>query len=140
MKDAPPGRENENAPEIVLRDGNLRSATWRSEGEYGPLFNTKITKLYRDNDGNPRETATLGSKDLLRASELARETHYEVLKRQRDHAQDRKSERDDETRESSEDWHDEDKRRDDVKRDRFKEERKPSREMRRAKPRDRAAR
>ena len=139
MKNAPPGRENDNAPDFVLRDGNLRSATWRSEGEYGPLFNTKITKLFRDNDGEFRETSTLGSKDLLRAGELARETHAEVLKRQREHTQERLNERDDMQRDS-EDWHDEDKSRDEIKRDRFKEERKPPRGTRRTKPRDRAAR
>ena len=140
MNDTSPDQKNENAPEFLLRDGNLRSATWRSEGEYGPLFNTRITKLYRDNEGNPRETSTLGSKDLLRASELARETHYEVLKRQRDHAQDRKADRDERQGDFQEEWHDDTKRRDEIQRDRFKEERTPSRGTRRAKPRDRAAR
>lgn len=140
MTDAPPGRNKDNAPEIVLRDTNLRSATWITEGEYGPMFNTRITKLYRDEDGNPQETATMGSKDLLRVSELARETHYKILARQRKHAQERKAEREDNQPELSEDWHDDDKRRDEIKRERFKDERKPVRGTRRAKPRDRAAR
>lgn len=140
MTDAPPGRNKDNAPEIVLRDGNLRSATWRSEGEYGPLFNTKITKLYRDEDGNPQETSTLGSKDLLRVSELARETHYKILARQRKHVQERNAQREDNQQELSEDWYDDDKRRDEIQRERFKDERKPARGTRRTNPRDRAAR
>lgn len=147
MKDTPTnqGAENivrkENAPEFVLRDGNLRSATWRSEGEFGSLFNTRLTKLYRDEDGNPRETSTLGSKELLRASELARETHREVLMRQRTHAQEKQNTKSQsEQRDFTEEWHDEDKSRGDIKRERFKEERTPSRGTRREKPRDRAAR
>ncbi|KCZ61421.1 hypothetical protein HY36_16760 [Hyphomonas atlantica] len=134
-------QNSESAPNFVLRDGALRSATWRSEGEYGPLFNTRITKLYRDEDGNPRETATLNSKDLLQVSELARETHREVLMRRRAHSQEKqKSETRDEQRDFAEDWHDEESSRQDIARERFKEERKPSRGARRAKPRDRAAR
>lgn len=141
MNDTSPDQKNENAPEFVLRDGNLRSATWRSEGEYGPLFNTRITKLYRDNEGNPRETSTLGSKDLLRASELARETHQAILSRQRDLPKDKRPEKDNgEQRDFTEEWHDDDKSRADIKRERFKDERQPSQGTRREKPRDRAAR
>ena len=136
MTETKPSQSSENAPEIVLRDGNLRSATWRSEGEYGPLFNTRITKLYRDDDGNPRETSTLGSKDLLRASELARETHQEVLKRQREPVKERKAERGEQRPAVSEEWHDDTQRRDEIKRQRFKQDRQPSR----GKPRKRQTR
>ena len=139
MKKDPPGQVNDNAPEFVLPDGNLRSSTWRTEGKYGPLFNTRITKIFRDDDGEFRETSTLGSKDLLRAGELARETHAEVLKRQREHAKERRDERED-MQHQPDSWHDEVKRRDEIKRERFKDERQPSRGTRRAKPRDRAAR
>lgn len=132
---------SDNAPEIVLRDGALRSATWQSEGEYGPLFNTRITKLYRDDEGNPRETSTLGSKDLLRVSELARETHREVLSRQRSHSQEKQAPKtQDEQQEFAEEWHDEDRSRKEIARDRFKEERSPAKASRRSKPRDRTAR
>ena len=127
--------QNDNSPEFVLRDGNLRSATWRSEGEYGPMFNTKLTKIYRDEDGEFRETSTLNANDLLRVAELARETHQEVLGRQRDHSQERRNERDD-----MQDWHDEDKHRDEIKRERFKDERGSSKTQRRSKPRERKAR
>jgi hypothetical protein len=139
MNNKPPGQKKENAPEFVLRDGSLRSATWRSEGEFGPLFNTRITKLYRDDEGNPQETSTLGSKDLLRVSELARETHYKVLARQRANAQERKTERVENQPELSEDWHDEDKSRAEIKRERFKQDR-TAQGTRRGRPRDRAAR
>ncbi len=131
---------SENAPEFVLRDGNLRSATWRSEGKFGPLFNTRITKLYRDDEGNPRETSTLGSKDLLRAGELARETHQEVLKRQRERSQGRKPEERGPESQRTMDWHDDDKSRADISRARFKEERTSSNGTRRDKSRDRVAR
>ncbi len=127
MNDTKSSQSSENAPEIVLRDGNLRSATWRSEGEYGPLFNIRITKLYRDDDGNRRETPTLSSKDLLRASELARETHQEVLKRQRELAKERTAERDEKQPSFSEEWHDDTQSRDEIKPERFKQERQPSR-------------
>ncbi len=127
----------DNAPEFILRDGNLRSATWRAEGEYGPLFNTRITKLYRDEDGRPQETSTLGSKDLLRVSELARETHQEIVSRQRDHSQSkRKAPEQSQQRGTRDEWHDEDKTRAEISRERFKEQRQSSRPSRRAPSRD----
>ena len=92
MTDRETETQESNAPDFVLRDGNLRSATWRAEGEFGPMYNTRITKTYRDEDGSFRETTTLSAKDLLRVSELARETHHEVLGRQREHALERRAE------------------------------------------------
>ena len=138
MNDTPnTNGKDKNAPDFVLRDGNLRSAVWREEGEYGPMFNTRITKLYRDEDGQPKETTTLSAKDLLRVSELARETHHEVLGRQRDHALERKTEKQVDTNQNGE-FFDDEMSRSEIQRERFKEQR--SQGARRSKPRERKAR
>ena len=122
-------QENSNAPLFELRDGNLRSATWEREGEYGPQYSTKMTKLYKNDDGDFRETTSFGSKELLRLSELARETHQEILLRQREHAHNRKS-----NREKSE-------RSDERDQSRFKNDRQSSSRKRgTGKPRDSRAR
>ncbi len=132
--------DESNPPEIDLRDGDLRSATWRNEGKYGPFFKTRITKIYRDEDGNFREAETLSAKDLLRVSELARETHQKIVERQREHRLERDQDQSKETQpEFSEDWHDDDKSRDDIQRERFKQERQPSRGTRRPRQRSRKA-
>ncbi len=112
-----------NAPEIDLRDAKLRSATWEEQGKYGPMYNTKITKMYRDGNGHIQETDVLSSQDLLRVSELALETHREVLERKRSRALERKAERNNSRQKHSENFHDDEKSRSEIKRERFQEKR-----------------
>lgn len=77
---------SENKPEATIRDGNLKATIWRNEGERGPFFNVTISKTYRDQNGELRDTHSLGSDDLLRASELTREVHHVVNKLYREQA------------------------------------------------------
>ena len=113
--------ENEKgpAPDIVLNDGALRAAAWREEGEYGPFWNTKITRRYTNADGDVRETSSLRERDLLPASELTAEAYRNIRERKRELTQERNRDR-----AQSEDWHDEDKTRKEIKRDRFKQDRR----------------
>lgn len=86
-------RQNDNAgdrPVIDLKDGPLRAASWRKDGEYGPMFNTKITRTYADDQGRFHETGYLREQDLLPAAELARETHQAIKDRKQEYEQSRK--------------------------------------------------
>lgn len=112
-------KEKGPSPEIELHDGSIRAASWREDGEYGPYYNTKITRRYRNDEGEIRETSSLRERDLLTAANLAQETHRTIRERKRELTQER-----DQDRNQSEDWHDEDKSRKDIKRERFKEERR----------------
>lgn len=73
-----------NAPEIVKKDGALRAAAWREEGEYGSFYNTKLTRYYKDSEGEVRETSTLRERDLLPAAELTREIAREIKNRKQE--------------------------------------------------------
>jgi len=138
MSEGPPGRSNGQgqAPEIVRRDGALRGAAWQENGEYGPFFNTKISRYYKDRDSEIQETTSLREKDLLPAAELAREMHQAIRAFKRDHVQSKEQSRDDE---HTEVWHDDEMIRDEIKRESFKKSR-ASNGKRRSKPRDRSAR
>ena len=119
-------KEKGPSPDIVLTDGALRAASWREEGEYGPFYNTKITRRYTNADGEVRETSSLRERDLLPAAELTTEVHRTIRERKREQSQEKSRELSrEETREyeQNEDWHDENKSRKDIKRERFKEER-----------------
>lgn len=120
-------------PEFDLRDGALRAAVWRQEGEYGDMFNTRITRIYTADDGEIRETSTLREKDLLPAAQLASKVYDGI----RDLKRDQKAECGEDRREA--DFHDEDKTRKDIQRERFKSERS-GRGTRREKPPERGAR
>lgn len=117
-----------NSPEIVLRDGALRAAAWRSDGEYGPQYNTKLSRYYKDDDGEIRETSSMRERDLLPAAELSAEMHREIRDRKREHKQEHRQEQ----------WHDDTKSRDEIKRERFSKDRSAGKQRR--KPRDRSAR
>ena len=119
------------APDIVLTDGSLRAASWREDGQYGPFYNTKITRRYTNADGEVRETSSLRERDLLPAAELTSEIRREILERKRDRAHKQSQERtpsqsnQPEPEDHGEDWHDEEMSRKDIKRERFKQDRRP---------------
>lgn len=138
MSEGPPGRSNGQgqAPEIVRRDGVLRGAAWQENGEYGPFFNTKISRSYKDRDGEIQETTSLREKDLLPAAELAREMHQAIRAFKRDRTQSKEQNREDK---HTEIWHDDEMTRDEINRESFKKSRSPN-GKRHAKPRDRKAR
>lgn len=112
------------SPELVLTDGALRAASWREEGEYGPFFNTKITRRYTNADGEVRETTSLRERDLLPASALAAEAHRTIRNRKRELAQDR-TEVQAKSSDQNEEWWPEDMTPREIAQARFKKDRQP---------------
>lgn len=80
-------------PEDTLRDGALKATIWKNEGEKGPFYNATITKTYRDDRGEYRDTHSFSSNDLLRVSELSRKAHNRVLDLKREQAPDKSNDR-----------------------------------------------
>lgn len=123
-------------PDIDLRDGALRSATWLTPGENRLLSSTAYTRTYPDKEGQLKVTSNMRSQDHAPLIELIRETRLEIVQRERAYKRGLREERE---TSSQEEWHAEDASRGDVKRERFKKERS-DRGTRRPKPRDRSAR
>lgn len=137
MSEAPPGGNDRQskAPEIVLTDGALKAASWREEGEYGPFFNTKITRRYTNADGEVRETGSLRERDLLPAAELAGEVHRTIRDRKREQTLDRTQSHAKENACQTEDWHDDTLTDREVREQRFRKDREP-RQTQRKRPRN----
>lgn len=144
-------QQAKKTPEKVWRDGNIKATMFRNEGalrEDGSrtpdFFSTGVTKVYRDKDGEWRETHFLSGTENLKAEKLRGTAYrYEQHLRQKDRENTRNQLATDRKRVEeamrNEDFHDEDKSRADIKRERFKQERN-SRGTRREKPRERKAR
>src|SRR3546814_15987372 len=64
-----------NPPRDVLRDGNLKASVWRNESEKGPFYSDNLSRVYRDDQGDLRDSQSFASGDLLRVPELARKTY-----------------------------------------------------------------
>lgn len=75
-------RENGNAdkqkqPENIW-DGNIKASIWRNEGESGVFHSVTFSRVYEDRDGNPRDAHGFSGTDVLKVSELARESYSKV--------------------------------------------------------------
>ena len=82
--------EDRNQPRDILRDGNLKASIWRNEGEKGPFYSANLARVYRDDQGELRDSQSFSGGDLLRVSELARKTYDRTQELRRE---DRESER-----------------------------------------------
>lgn len=70
-------------PEETLREGPLKAAIWRNEGENGAYHQVTLARTYKDRDGNLQDTQSFRARDMLGLSELARRAHHEVHDRDR---------------------------------------------------------
>ena len=112
------GRE----PDMILTDGALKAASWREDGEYGPYFNTRITRRYTNKEGEVRETNSLRERDLLPAAELAGEVRRSIVERKREQAQDR-TQSNEPNKPHTEDWHDDTLTDREIRQQSFKQDR-----------------
>lgn len=71
-------------PEETLREGSLKAAIWRNEGENGAYHSVTVARTYKNRDGQLQDTQSFRAKDLLGLSELARQTHHTVQDRDRE--------------------------------------------------------
>lgn len=65
----------QNGPRETIRDGMLKSAIWRNEGENGPYYSATLSRTYKDQNGDLRDTHSFSGTELLRVSELARKSY-----------------------------------------------------------------
>ncbi|MCB1128794.1 MAG: hypothetical protein KDM81_20020 [Verrucomicrobiae bacterium] len=65
---------NSNKPTHEVRLGVIKAAVWKNEGENGPRYNVKFSRLYRE--GNQwRTTESFGRDDLLLLAKVADQAH-----------------------------------------------------------------
>lgn len=69
-------KENTRRPEETLREGSLKAAIWRNEGEHGAYHSVTVARTYKDREGNLQDTQSFRAKDMLGLSELARRAHH----------------------------------------------------------------
>src|SRR5437763_11748747 len=69
----PPERSG-NAPVFACRHRALKAAVWRNETENGPMFNTTLSRSYKDGE-TWKESGSFGYDDVLIVAELLRTCH-----------------------------------------------------------------
>ena len=68
--------DTSNRPQETLREGPLKAAIWRNDGDSGAYHSVTLARTYKDKDGELRDTSSFRSKDLLGLAELARRAHH----------------------------------------------------------------
>src|SRR3954451_22763217 len=63
-------------PAHEIRFRNIRATIWHNEGERGLWYSVRITRSYRDAEGNWHTADTFNSVELLAVAELARAAFY----------------------------------------------------------------
>ncbi len=85
-------------PEETLREGPLKAAIWRNEGENGAYHSVTVARTYKDREGNLQDTQSFRPKDMLGLSELARRAHHDVHDRDREVFKERRREGQEQTK------------------------------------------
>ena len=65
-----------NRPVESLQEGPLKAAIWRNEGEKGAYHSVTLARIYKDRNGELRNTNSFRAKDMLGLSELSRRAHH----------------------------------------------------------------
>jgi hypothetical protein len=63
-----------NAPVFTIRHRALKAAVWKNETENGPMFNTTLSRSYKDGE-TWKESGSFGYDDVLIVAELLRTCH-----------------------------------------------------------------
>lgn len=72
---AQPERSGNVPPVFTTRHRGLKAAVWRNEtAENGPMYNTTVSRTYKDGD-EFRDTGSFGYDDILIVAELLRTCH-----------------------------------------------------------------
>jgi hypothetical protein len=72
---APKSEERSASPPVfTVRHRALKAAVWKNDTENGPMFNTTVTRSYKDKD-EWKESGSFGYDDILIVAELLRTCH-----------------------------------------------------------------
>lgn len=72
---------NTNAPMSELRDGSLRAAIWKNQKKDGTgnYYSVTLSRTYKDDGDQYRDTNSFSPTELLRISRLAGNAYDEIL-------------------------------------------------------------
>lgn len=75
--------QKHEAPFAKHRDGALECAIWRRETDSGVVYNTELSRSYKNDQGGWQKTHSISDRDLLRAARL-QEQAYSTIQQNRE--------------------------------------------------------
>ena len=68
-----------NTPAFKLRDGTITATAWANTSEKGVFYSVDISRSYKTDDGEWKETSSFSGNDALRASNLLTQAYNRTL-------------------------------------------------------------
>lgn len=65
-------------PASTIRDGAIKATIWRNQGENGDFYSVKLTRTWKDAQGNYHDSDSFSGIELLRVARLAGKAYDEV--------------------------------------------------------------
>lgn len=65
-------------PASTIRDGAIKATIWRNQGENGDFFSVRLTRTWKDAQGNYHDSDSFSGSELLRVAHLASKAYDEV--------------------------------------------------------------
>lgn len=72
-------RTDADKPIRTLRDGVIKAAIWKNEGDKGPFYSVQFIRSYRDLNDQWHDTNAFTGADVLRLKRLAGKAYDAVL-------------------------------------------------------------
>ena len=64
-----------NKPVHTVRHRSIKAAIWKNETSNGPMYNVTIVRSYRDDNGDWKDSQSIGYDDLMNVAALMYEAH-----------------------------------------------------------------
>ena len=68
-----------NKPAFTLRDGAIKATAWANDSEKGIFYSVDVSRGYKDQSGEWKETTSFSGNDILRAGNLYNAAYNRIL-------------------------------------------------------------
>ena len=74
--------EKNKPAHTIRRPGGLKLTIWKNDGEHGPFYTSNLSRSYKDESGQWKETTSFHQHDLLYLSKMADEAETWIANEQ----------------------------------------------------------
>ena len=73
-----PAADGANKPVHTVRHRSIKATIWKNERSNGPMYNVTVARSYRDDNGEWKDTHSIGYDDLMNVAALMYEAHAHI--------------------------------------------------------------
>ncbi len=66
-------------PAHSIREADVKATIWRNHGENGDFYNVTLSRTFKDEEGNPKNTNSFGLYDLTKIEMVVRNARTWIM-------------------------------------------------------------